>query len=66
VLPRLMAEARKTRLPAFGGRASWCRPAIRSTSTAPTIYLTMAVLFIAQATNTDLSLDAAAHAAGGD
>ena len=30
------------------------------------IYMTMAVLFIAQATNTDLTLDAAAHAAGGD
>ena len=48
------------------------RPATRSTSTAPSIYLTMAAVFIAQATNTPMTLTqqltllvrAAAHVQG--
>ena len=53
VLPRLMARLEEAGVE----RSTWgwsCPPGIRSTSTAPPIYLSMATVFIAQATNTPL------------
>ena len=56
VLPRMMAKMENLGRQEVGGRPGHSRPAIRSTSTAPAIYLTMAAVFIAQATNTPMTL----------